>query len=184
MIHIHNNPKHIPQTSLPRPTQENYQETGHKRTSGQPRPKRKPSATISKATVENDGRNMEAEIKNDSYDKTSPAFDFEDPVVLEPIPPQFQFEEDYSGFEDAVLNKTGPNIVESNVTNDPNCTADKRTILNDQASESTRISSPLDFSDANSANSDSISSVFSDSSATSSTRSTRRKYERNTINAG
>ena len=80
-----------------------------------------------------------------------------------PVPDKFQFEENYSGVEDAVLNNS--QISESDIELD----------------NTSRMSSPITVPDGNSdnVNSDSMSSTFlSDSSSTSTYRIKPRKYSK------
>ena len=108
--------------------------------------------------------------------------DYEDPALLEPIEPQLQFEEHYSGTQDAVLDNLSddpetqlpsPNLSNSRTFPSPQIENESG---QDVSSDTTCISSPLNFSD------DSISSVFSDSSAASTPRLKPEKYKKNKIN--
>ena len=102
--------------------------------------------------------------------------DFEDPQKYGPIPDNQQFEEDYSGCEDAVLDRK--KFSDSDTDTDPTGDVNKEntTVSPQPEKEDLRpYASPVNLSDANS---DSMSSsVFSDaSSTTSSVRRSRPKY--------
>ena len=140
----------------------------------------------SKPQVEDLGSDMEAEHQETTDYVTSPTYDsksdYEDPALLEPIEPQLQFEEHYSGTEDAVLDNLSddpetqfPSPNPSNSWTFPSPQIENES-GQDLSSDTTRISSPLNFSD------DSISSVFSDSSTASTPRLKPEKYKKNKIN--
>ena len=119
---------------------------------------------------------MPANAKFQSHCFTEPASpfkpippheDFEDPAHLEEIPAKYQFEEHYSGAEDAVLNQASGSDSEVDMRS-------PRKVVDNTS----HISSPITVSDATS---DSMSSVFSDSSSASMSRNKPRKYSKNKI---
>ena len=112
---------------------------------------------------------------------------YEDPTELEPIPPEFQFEEIYSRYENAVLDNTasGPEEI-SNEISSPHPMGKTCLIQNEEnkngndiSTNTSCISLPLSFSNINS---DSMSSMFSNSSAASTSHTKPQKYLKNRIN--
>ena len=94
-----------------------------------------------------------------------------------PVPDKYQFEEEYSGFEDAVLNNSSAPETYDGLACTPNNS------INDHEALPTNLpSSQEDVNcDGENLNSDSMSSVFSDSSATSTSRVKPRKHEKNSL---
>ena len=109
--------------------------------------------------------------------------DYEDLEFLEDVPPEFQFEESYEGYEDAVLDNLPISDSDDEVLALGDDTTKETTEQMSQqpSSNGDDVSSPIYLSDATSDSMSSKSSVFSDSSAPSTSRKKPRKYAKNKI---